>query len=392
MKKNPILLAVCGCVLAVASGCAAPGVPQPPSLRLPQTVDNLSAVRKGERVILTWSPPGETTDHQTMRWPTTTRICRVLNQYPTNVCGEVVHEIKSSELVTTTQEKTASEKTTGGTRRQLVSFEDVLPPALIAPENRATYTVEVVNQRGRSAGLSNQVRTPLVATAAPPEDLSVTLDEQGPLLHWNVPAIPAASPGVSYRLRIYRRAYTAAQGTKTQGAQTQGKKEFALVGELPDQVGRGEFRDHSFEWEQEYDYKVASVTVLAAPAQTSGQAATEVEGDDSAVVHLKTHDVFPPAVPSGLQAVFSSVGQKPFIDLTWAPNTESDLAAYIVYRRSEGSSFAVVSAGPVKAPAWRDNDVQPGKTYYYTVAAIDVRGNQSAQSAPAEETVPLEVR
>ncbi len=34
----------------------------------------------------------------------------------------------------------------------------------------------------------------------------------------------------------------------------------------------------------------------------------------------------------------------------------------------------------------------PDKQYYYTVAAVDVRGNQSAQSAPAEETVPLEVR
>ena len=34
-----------------------------------------------------------------MHWPTTTRICRVLNQYPINACGEVVKEIKSSELV-----------------------------------------------------------------------------------------------------------------------------------------------------------------------------------------------------------------------------------------------------------------------------------------------------
>ena len=121
----------------------------------------------------------------------------------------------------------------------------------------------------------------------------------------------------------------------------------------------------------------------------------EVEGDDSPVVHLKVHDIFPPAVPSGLQAVFSSVGQKPFIDLTWAPNTESDLAGYIVYRRfwsGPNANFVAVTPAPVKAPAWRDNDVQPGKTYYYTVAADDVRGNQSAQSAPAEETVPSEVR
>ncbi len=118
----------------------------------------------------------------------------------------------------------------------------------------------------------------------------------------------------------------------------------------------------------------------------------EVEGDDSKLVHLVAHDVFPPAVPSGLQAVFSSVGQKPFIDLTWAPDTESDLAGYIVYRRTAGSAFTAVTTAPVKAPAWRDNDVHPGQKYFYTVTAVDVRGNQSAQSAPAEESVPLEVR
>ena len=128
-------------------------------------------------------------------------------------------------------------------------------------------------------------------------------------------------------------------------------------------------------------------------ARSAGRAGViEVEGDDSNLVHLMAHDVFPPAVPSGLQAVFSSVGQKPFIDLTWAPNTESDLAGYIVYRRSDGSSFVAVSTAPIKAPAWRDNDVHPGQKYYYTVAAVDVRGNHSAQSAPAEESVPLEVR
>ncbi len=364
MKKTSILLALCGCVLAVVAGCAAPGMPQPPSLRLPQAVDNLSATRKGDRVILAWSPPGETTDHQAMRWPTTTRICRIINHFPTNVCGEVVKEIKSSELATTTP----------GARRPLVSYDNVLPPALIGAQNEATYTVEVLNQRGHSAGLSNQVRVPLIATLPPPADFHATLDEQGPLLHWDALTNPAPSPDISYRLRIYRRAH--------------GKPEFALISELPYQAGKGEARDRNFEWEKEYDYKIASVTVLATP----GQPATEVEGDDSAPVQLAVRDVFPPAVPSGLQAVFSSVGQKPFIDLTWAPNTESDLAGYIVYRRSASSNFAVVTPAPVKAPAWRDNDVQPGQTYYYTVAAVDAHGNQSAQSAPAEETVPMEVR
>lgn len=364
MKTTPILFAVCGIVLLLSTGCAAPGAPQPPSLRLPVAADNLSAVRKGNRVTLTWSSPTETTDHQAMRWPSTTRICRVLNQFPVNACGEPVKQINSAELVSVAP----------GARRPLVSFEDVLPPGAIATQNQATYAIEVVNQRGRSAGLSNQVRVPLLPVAPPPADFRATLDAQGPLLEWSVPSIFAPSAGISYRLRIYRR--------------TRGKTDFALAGEQPYHPGEDEARDRNFEWEQQYDYKITSVTVLATP----GRPTVEVEGDDSKAVHLTVHDVFPPAVPTGLQAVFSSVGQKPFIDLTWAPDTVDDLAGYIVYRRSAASKFTAVSTSPVKAPAWRDNDVHPGQKYYYTVAAIDVRGNQSAQSAPAEESVPLEVR
>jgi hypothetical protein len=364
MKKNSILFAICCCGFSLASGCGAPGVPQPPSLRLPMVVDNLSATRKGNRVVLTWSPPTETTDHQSMRWPTTTRVCRVLNQFPINQCGEVVKEIKTSELVSMLP----------AARRPVVFFEDVLPPALIAEPNQATYTVEVVNQHGHSAGLSNQVRTSLVPTPPPPTEFRAMLDAQGPLLKWDVRSSLAPLPGVSCRLRIYRRA--------------RGKADFALNSEQPCRHGEGEARDANFEWEQEYDYKIASVTVLTVP----GRVAVEVEGGDSELVHLSAHDVFPPAVPSGLQAVFSSVGQKPFIDLTWAPNTESDLAGYVVYRRTAASTFIAVSAAPIKAPAWRDNDVHPGQKYYYTVAAIDLRGNHSAQSVPAEEFVPLEVR
>ena len=395
MKKTLILLAACAAVLALAPGCASPGAPQPPSLRLPQTVNNLTAVRQGNRVVLTWSAPTVTTDHQPIRWPTATRVCRVVNQFPINQCGEPVAQIPASEL--------ASSAPTA--RRPVVSYEDLLPAALIpqqvTSQNQATYALEVVNQRGRSAGLSNQARIPLVPTEPPPTGFRATLDAQGPRLQWDNASSFTPTSEVSCVLRIYRRAsatgaasvaaYPTGQSSTPPkpGARTHAPAppEFALIAEQPCQPGPGEARDTSFEWEQEYDYKAATVTVIAAP----GRPVVEVEGDDSAQVQLVTHDIFPPAVPSGLQAVFSSVGQTPFIDLTWAPNTESDLAGYIVYRRTGSAPFTAVS-GELKSPAWRDADVHPGQQYFYAVSAVDVRGNHSAQSAPASETVPQEVR
>jgi len=89
-----------------------------------------------------------------------------------------------------------------------------------------------------------------------------------------------------------------------------------------------------------------------------------------------------------LQAVFSGPGQKPFIDLVWAPVTDIDLGGYNVYRADDGSAPIKLNPAPLKTPAYRDSDVASGKQYIYSVSSVDVRGNESARSEPASETVP----
>jgi hypothetical protein len=375
MKKNLIQIGLCGVVLALACGCAAPGAPLPPSLRLPVAVDNLAAARKGSRVVLTWSPPDETTDREAIRWPTETRICRVANRYPIAECGEAVASIPGTELASTQPASRVPE----------VAFEDVLPESMLvsarsAPSNAAlwsnvTYAIEVLNHRGRSAGLSNQLRISLLAAEPPPSSLRASVDDRGPRLQWEMASAPPVAAGLSCVVRIYRRLADPA---------VPGGGEYVPVAEEPCRAGEGEGRDGTFDWEHEYDYKAATVLML----DEAGHVPVEVEGDDSNRIHLLVHDSFPPAVPSGLQAVFSGVGQEPFVDLTWVPQTESDLAGYIVYRRSDGGDFTVVSPEPVPISAWRDLGVQPGVTYEYAVAAVDQRGNQSALSDPASEQVP----
>jgi len=98
--------------------------------------------------------------------------------------------------------------------------------------------------------------------------------------------------------------------------------------------------------------------------------------------------VFPPTVPASLQAVFSGPGQKVFIDLVWAPVADADLAGYNLYRSEDGGSFAKINPDLVRAPAYRDSDVQAGKRFTYVVTSVDLRGNESARSEPASESVP----
>ncbi len=146
--------------------------------------------------------------------------------------------------------------------------------------------------------------------------------------------------------------------------------------------GATTFVDRNFEWEKSYAYRACVVTFAG---QENGPG--PVEGDDTAPTTIVAHDVFPPARPSGLQAVFSGPGQKPFIDLVWTPNTESDLAGYNVYRR-EQSDPVKLNSELVKAPAFKDDGVQPGRTYIYSISAVDLRGNESPRSEEASETTP----
>jgi hypothetical protein len=142
--------------------------------------------------------------------------------------------------------------------------------------------------------------------------------------------------------------------------------------------------DHGFEWEKTYFYRATVVDVIS----LEGKPDVQFESADTPAVKVFAHDVFPPAVPAGVQAVFSGVGQQPFIDLIWAPDTDGDLAGYNVYRREEGGEARKINSALLTAPAFRDLNVATGHGYFYSVTAVDVRGNESARSGEAGEAVP----
>lgn len=350
---------LCFVSILFLSACGTPGAPQPPSLELPRPVDDLAAARKGDRVILTWTPPERTTDKQNIDKPGVTHVCRV-TQFPILECGAPVATLGPDDgaVIPGNPPKKA--------------FEDRLPSDLqqANPTEFATYALEVSNPRGRSAGASNQVRVPLAPTLAPPTQLNTKLLPDGILLTWNAEA-PATNADLSYSFRIYRREVGAS-----------GSVPVAVV---PMSDASAEFLDRSFEWEKTYDYWVTGVT----EARHNQVRIAEVEGEDSPVARVTARDTFAPAQPGGVQAVFSGPGQKPAIDLTWAPNLEADLAGYNVYRRTQTTQPEKINADPAKAPSFKDEKVEPGHEYFYSVTAVDLRSNESHRSLEtSERTTP----
>jgi hypothetical protein len=378
------LIVPTGLCLLLAS-CAQTGAPMPPSLELPKPPSDLRATRKGNRVILSWSEPTLTTDHQTVRSLGPTLICRGAAPEMT-ACGNPVETIPPS---TTLQKSSQKSQPTPQT------YIDTLPASAQSQNSDAeiTYAVEVLNRNARGAGVSNRVRVPAIATMSAPNDLAATLTANGVLLTWTASSAPPAEPAVQHRYRIYRRSEI--PGADNPAAQTSAqnnlgkiKKQIDTIAvEIPvSEAGPAHLLD-SIEWEQTYRYWITAVTII----HRSGSE-VQLEGDDSPVVRVVAHDVFPPSVPAGLQAAYSGEGQKPFIDLIWAPVTSADLAGYNVYRSEASGAEAKqplkLNSDPVESPSYRDSEVSSGKSYVYSVSAVDVRGNESARSDEASEPVP----
>jgi hypothetical protein len=351
------------------SGCGVPGIPRPPSLELPEPVTDLRAARKGDSVYLSWTVPAETTDRLPVRRLGPTRICRSLDAAMAE-CSNPVGEIPATHPPAPSAQTSKAAK---AAPKVQATYTDNLPKTILAgnPGAQIFYSISVLNENRRSAGISNIVQVPAVAALPPPSDFRAKVAAEGVVLNWN--AIPPASdrPGLRYLYRVYRRPDDANTDT--------------IVGELPlDASSVTRLVDHSFEWEKTYWYR-ATVVVLI---HEEGKPEAQFEGDDTLPVRVFAHDVFPPAVPSGLQAVYSGPGQQPFIDLIWAPDTEADLAGYNVFRHEAGAEPVKINSALVKAPALRDSNVASGKNYFYSVSAVDVRGNESARSQEASEAVP----
>jgi hypothetical protein len=344
-------------------GCASTGVPQPPSLELPRPVADLHASRKGDHVLLSWTVPNRATDRLPLHHLGPTYVCRGLDMAMIG-CGPPVGQVAPVSPVKLNKDEALPKLS--------ASYDDVLPRELQerSPTGAATYAVEVFNTRNRTAGLSNQVRVSLAPTLPPPSDFRVQVTAEGMVLTWPGVAEVSSSDAISHLYRIYRK--------------PAGAPNWLVLADVPLAAGAMRFVDRTFEWQQSYDYKLAVVTTVSSDSNP----AVQVEGDDTPAIHVDAEDVFPPAVPTGVQAVFSGAGQQPFIDIIWAPDTDPDLAGYNVYRRDDRGPIRKLNSELVKSPAYRDAAVTAGHEYFYSISAVDLRGNESARSQETSEKVP----
>jgi hypothetical protein len=112
--------------------------------------------------------------------------------------------------------------------------------------------------------------------------------------------------------------------------------------------------------------------------------ALSVESGEQPAKCVTLVDTFPPAAPKGLTGVASEAA----ISLIWEPNTEKDLAGYLVLRGvppgDNVETLAPVTPAPIQATIF-NVAVQPGVRYVYAIVAVDKAGNRSGPSNRFEE-------
>lgn len=358
--------------LAGLSGCGTPGAPLPPSLHLAQPVTDLTATRTGEQVALRWTNPKKTTDRQT--------IPAAPGEIEARICRGSTEPSKNSSCQSVQTLPVLSGKET--------TWTDSLPTTLATGAPRPLYyTVELLNRRGRSAGPSEPAVA--LAGAAPPPilDFSAAMRADGVALSWQ--ANNSTAP-----VRLHRRLLTPAPAKHSESSFGQQSAEpverdltvdvssrISALGTPNSAAGAGAL-DKDIRFGQRYAYTAQRVVFV-----TAGDRKLELDGAVSPPVQVDTKDIFPPAVPDGLAAVFAATTNS--IDLSWEPDTETDLAGYVVFRSEDGHLWQrISSAKPVPVPTFEDTHVNPGTTYHYAVSAIDLSGNESRRSVPATESVP----
>jgi len=355
MRSQPRwALTALGCALAlVLAGCGTPGAPQPPSLNLPERVTDLSAMRAGNQVSLSWSMPRRSTDKLIMKNQVAARICRREGAGSCDDAGSLMLTPGSD-----------------------ASWSETLPPSLTEGTPRElSYFVELKNRAGKSAGLSDPAVVLAGQPPAPVAGLRIEMRKQGAVLHW-APNDEAAG------VRLQRRLLTIPVA-KPKESLTAPPPEAVEESLLVEDARQGQALDKSIRFGESYEYRAQRVSRVS----VSGKQ-LELSGEWSAPVRVEAIDIFPPAVPTGLVAVAvtSENGGPAAIDLSWEPDAESDVAGYIVYRREGAAPWQRLSpAEPVVGPAFHDAQVQTGHSYFYSVSAVDQGGHESARSTEIEQ-------
>jgi hypothetical protein len=370
----------------VLAGCGLAANPQPPTLWLPAPVKDLTAARAGDEVHLHWTMPRDTTDKVALKGDQRAHFCWASEALPRPPTAVKRSPGKTAPAVATVVDVKVC-RDAGDAMfppDKAVDFTARLPAELATGETRAVgFYVELENHAGKTAGPSNAAWVGAGTAPQGVTGLRVETSAAGVVLRWET-----AAPLTGMALRIHRELVVdggaAKAGTKQDFGNGVPPPEMQLLEVDLDKGDPGRALDRDAPSDHVWKYSAERVVKVEAEKRL-----LEIAGPTSETVTIDAKDLFPPAIPAGLAAVSDAEARA--IDLSWAPDTDADLAGYVVYRRdmtAGGAMERISGKAPVAGPSFTDAKLVAGHRYAYVVSAVDADGNESGRSGEVEEGLP----
>jgi hypothetical protein len=311
------------------AGCGYIAGPLPPLANIPAKVDNVAAVQRGSKLIVQFAVPAKTTEGLPV------------SQAPKLDLRIGPGPVPFNEEQWSAQAQVFAEPAAKG---GVVRYE---APAGQWIGHEVVIGVRAVGSNGRDDGWAYKV-LPIVKPPEVPHDIQGEIVRPTPetaslKLTWQ-----AAGP----EFRVLRAAGTA--------------ERFDVVAT----VKQPAWTDPHLDFGVPYRYLVQTVV----PLGTNGEAESEPSAPFTITVEPP-----PPPAPTGLRAVPAPNS----VELAWEPDAQSSVTGYRVYRSTGGGAPEKIGeTGAI--PTYSDRSVEHGKTYRYTVTAVDAAGRESAPSAAVE--------
>jgi hypothetical protein len=420
-------LAVAGASMA----CGKKGAPLPPLVRVPAPPADFTAERRGQEVKLQFTVPVVNTDGtkpanverlDILRFtgPPAATDADVL-KLGTRVASVPVKAPANPDLATEADEPAEEPelKDEGLDQGAVAQLEDTLVPAVmnaveLPTKGRQTvkvvngertapllgpppsvllgpppavgstlYVIVGINTKGRKGPLSRRVLVPLVPPPQPPPAMNITYDENAIVVTWmpspsRVPIQAAATPDLlpgrtigfelpNFSYHVYD-VSPSAVAAATNGGPAQPAGQLRLT-RAP--IQETSYSDTRIEWGSTRCYVVRTV-------ETFGDLALESDAPTPECQMLV--DTFPPSAPKDLRVIAT----EKVISLIWEPNSEKDVAGYLVLRGTSAENLQTITPAPIATTTYNDG-VATGTRYWYVVRAVDRAGNVGPSSNRVEE-------
>ncbi|MGE5340132.1 MAG: fibronectin type III domain-containing protein [Candidatus Omnitrophota bacterium] len=295
---------------------------------------------------------------------------------------DVLQKLKFTDVTRITDAKAMNASNASDTDDQAIAYSTTIPFKLKNLENKDHYFAIQYNYRKEKSPLSSVVYIRSLVPVKPVSGLKIIRENKVIKLTWEKPLVDEVGKPVSMisGYNIFKKIVpdgTAAPSIEKVDQKVDQKETKAVKLNVSEGYTQINKNPTLIEYFEDSDCGVTGTYSYFVTTAMSNQ----IESSPSEAISIPFTDTYAPDVPSNLVS-FKAADH---IFLTWQEVKDTDLSHYRVYRKLSETDDYKLMADKITIPNYKDKDVKPGKTYFYSVTSVDKAGNESNHSSGVSE-------